>query len=187
MSSAGLLVEGYGAVIESLTSLDEIRWYAIRTRSRHEKIATEQLDKRGVETFLPLVNQLRQWSDRKKEVDVPLFSGYCFVRLNYAIGEQRLTVLQTHGVVSFVGVQRTGVPIPDAQIEDLRTVLSSKIPVKEHNFLRIGQRVRVRGGALNGVEGILASQSKERSLVISIESIQRSVSIRVEGYNVEPV
>ncbi|MFZ0817498.1 MAG: hypothetical protein WAM78_18380, partial [Candidatus Sulfotelmatobacter sp.] len=71
--------------------------------------------------------------------------------------------------------------------DDLRTVLAQKIPVKEQSFLRIGQRVRVRGGALNGVEGILASQSKERSLVISIESIQRSVSIRVEGYDVEPV
>jgi transcription antitermination factor NusG len=187
MSSAGLLAEGPGVAIEPLTSLDEIRWYAVRTRSRHEKIATEQLDKRGIETFLPLVNHLHQWSDRKKEVDVPLFSGYCFVRLNYTAGEQRLTVLQTHGVVSFVGVQRTGVPIPDAQIDDLRTVLSNKIQVKEHSFLRIGQRVRVRGGALNGVEGILASQSKERSLVISIESIQRSVSLRVEGYDVEPV
>jgi transcription antitermination factor NusG len=187
MSSAGLQVEGTGTVIESLTSLDAIRWYAVRTRSRHEKIASEQLDKRGIETFLPLVNQLRQWSDRKKEVDVPLFSGYCFVRLNYEVGEQRLTVLQTHGVVSFVGVQHTGVPIPDSQIDDLRTVLSQKIPVKEHSFLRIGQRVRVRGGALNGVEGILASQSKERSLVISIESIERSLSIRVEGYDVEPV
>jgi transcription antitermination factor NusG len=187
VSCAGCLVEGPGVVIEPLTALDEIRWYAIRTRSRHEKIATEQLDKRGIETFLPLINQLRQWSDRKKEVDVPLFSGYSFVRLNYAAGEQRLTVLQTHGVVSFVGVQRTGLPIPDAQIEDLRTVLAHKVPVKEHSFLRIGQRVRVRGGALNGVEGILAAQSKERSLVISIESIQRSVSIRVEGYDVEPV
>jgi transcription antitermination factor NusG len=187
MSSSGLLVEGNGAVTGRLTSPDEIHWYAVRTRSRHEKIATQQLDSRGIETFLPLMNQVRQWSDRKKEVEVPLFSGYSFVRLNYSISEQRLSVLRTHGVVSFVGVQHTGVPIPDAQIEDLRTLLANKIPVKEHKFLRIGQRVRVRGGALNGVEGILASQSGERSLVISIESIERSLSIRVEGYDVEPV
>jgi transcription antitermination factor NusG len=187
MSSSGLLVEENGAVIGSFDSLGEVRWYAVRTRSRHEKIATQQLDSRGIETFLPLVNQVRQWSDRKRQVEVPVFSGYSFVRLNYSIGEQRMSVLQTHGVVSFVGVQRTGVPIPDAQIENLRTLLASKIPVKEHQFLRIGQRVRVRGGALNGIEGILASQSGERSLVISIESIQRSLSIRVEGYDVEPV
>jgi transcription antitermination factor NusG len=173
--------------MESLASVDEIHWYAVRTRSRHEKIATQQLESRGLETFLPLVNQVRQWSDRKKEVELPLFSGYCFVRLNYSSSERRLGVLQTHGVVSFVGVQRTGVPIPDSQIEDLRTLLNNKIPMKERTFLQVGQRVRVRGGALDGVEGILTSQSGERSLVLSIESIQRSLSIRVEGYDVEPV
>jgi transcription antitermination factor NusG len=187
MNGSVLLMAENGAEIGSLEASDEIHWYAVRTRSRHEKIATQQLESRGLETFLPLINQVRQWSDRKKEVELPLFSGYCFVRLNYASSERRLGVLQTHGVVSFVGVQRTGVPIPDAQIDDLRTLLTNKIPMQERKFLRIGQRVRVRGGALDGVEGILAAQSGERILVISIEPIQRSLSIRVEGYDVEPV
>jgi transcription antitermination factor NusG len=187
MSSSVLLAAGDEAGIGTLESIDEVRWYAVRTRSRHEKIATQQLESRGLETFLPLINQVRQWSDRKKEVELPLFSGYCFVRLNYSSSERRLGVLQTHGVVSFVGVQRTGVPIPDSQIDGLRTLLANKIPMQEHKFLRIGQRVRVRGGALDGVEGILAAQSGSRSLVISIEPIERSLSIRVEGYEVEPV
>jgi transcription antitermination factor NusG len=187
MNSSALLAMGNEAEAGSSDALGETRWYAVRTRSRHEKIATQQLESRGLETFLPLVNQVRQWSDRRKEVELPLFSGYCFVRLNYSSSERRLGVLQTHGVVSFVGVQRTGVPIPDSQIEDLRTLLDNKIPMKERAFLRVGQRVRVRGGALDGVEGILASQSGERSLVLSIESIQRSLAIRVEGYDVEPV
>jgi len=96
-------------------------------------------------------------------------------------------VLSTHGVAGFVGVQRTGVPIPDGQIEDIRTLLSNKVAMKSHSFLKVGQRVRIRGGALDGVQGILVSLNGDRSLVISLESIERSLSIRVEGYNVEPV
>jgi transcription antitermination factor NusG len=90
-------------------------------------------------------------------------------------------------VAGFVGIQRTGDPIPDNQIEDIRTLLSNKVDVKAHSFLKIGQRVRVRGGALDGVEGILVSANGDRSLVISLNSIERSLSIRVEGYDVEPV
>jgi len=165
----------------------DLRWYAVRTRSRHEKIATQQLQTRGIETFLPVVNQTHRWSDRKKQVEVPLFSGYTFVRVEYASNEQRIQVLQTHGVAGFVGTQRAGDPIPDNQIEDIRTLLSNKVAVKAHSFLKIGQRVRVRGGALDGVEGILVSANGDRSLVISLNSIERSLSIRVEGYDVEPV
>jgi len=166
---------------------DELRWYALRTRSRHEKTATQQLETRGIETFLPSVMRVHRWSDRKKQVEVPLFSGYTFARVVYSSNEQRLRVLQTHGVVGFVGVQRTGIPIPDSQIEDLRTLLSNAVPVKEHSFLRVGQRVRLRGGALDGVQGILVSHHGERSLVISLDPIERSLSIRVEGYEVEAI
>ena len=190
MSSAGQVAGlDYSSMV--LASLEESRpeelhWYAVRTRSRHEKIASQQLQTRGIETFLPVVTQTHRWSDRKKQVEVPLFSGYTFVRLAYASNEQRIQVLQTHGVAGFVGVQRTGVPIPDNQIEDIRTLLSNKVDMKTHSFLKVGQRVRVRGGALDGVQGILVSHSGERSLVISLEPIERSLSIRVEGYDVEP-
>lgn len=190
MSSAGQIVGlDYSSMV--LASFEESRpnelhWYAVRTRSRHEKIASQQLQTRGIETFLPVVTQTHRWSDRKKQVEVPLFSGYTFVRLAYSSNEQRIQVLQTHGVAGFVGVQRTGVPIPDTQIEDIRTLLSNKVDMKTHSFLKIGQRVRVRGGALDGVQGILVSHSGERSLVISLEPIERSLSIRVEGYDVEP-
>ena len=151
MSSAGQIVGlDYSSMV--LASFEESRpnelhWYAVRTRSRHEKIASQQLLTRGIETFLPVVTQTHRWSDRKKQVEVPLFSGYTFVRLAYSSNEQRIQVLQTHGVAGFVGVQRTGVPIPDNQIEDIRTLLSNKVDMKTHSFLKIGQRVRVRGGA----------------------------------------
>jgi transcription antitermination factor NusG len=190
MSSAGQIVglDYSSMVLASLEESrpDELHWYAVRTRSRHEKIASQQLQTRGIETFLPVVTQTHRWSDRKKQVEVPLFSGYTFVRLAYSSNEQRIQVLQTHGVAGFVGVQRTGVPIPDNQIDDIRTLLSNKVDMKTHSFLKVGQRVRVRGGALDGVQGILVSHSGERSLVISLEPIERSLSIRVEGYDVEP-
>ena len=190
MSSAGQVagLDYSSMVLASLEESrpDELHWYAVRTRSRHEKIASQQLQTRGIETFLPVVTQTHRWSDRKKQVEVPLFSGYTFVRLAYSSNEQRIQVLQTHGVAGFVGVQRTGVAIPDNQIEDIRTLLSNKVDMKTHSFLKVGQRVRVRGGALDGVQGILVSHSGERSLVISLEPIERSLSIRVEGYDVEP-
>jgi transcription antitermination factor NusG len=95
--------------------------------------------------------------------------------------------LQTQGVVDFVGMQGRGIPIPEEQIEAVKTLISGEVPFTKHAFLRVGQRVRVRGGSLDGVEGILLAQNGSRNLVISVESIQRSVSVRIEGYDVEPV
>jgi len=166
--------------------VEPAQWYAIRTRSRHEKMVSEQLGKSGVENFLPLVKRSRQWSDRVKEVEIPLFSGYTFVRLVLS-SPDRLRVLQTHGVAGFVGINCGGTAIPDNQIEDIRTLLRSEMPFEEQPFLRVGQRVRVRGGALDGVEGILSAQRDDRSLVISLEPIQRSLSVRIQGYDVEPI
>ena len=166
--------------------VEQAQWYAIRTRSRHEKMVADQLDKLGVENFLPLVKRTRQWSDRVKEVELPLFSGYTFVRVVLS-SPDRLRVLQTHGVAGFVGINCCGTAIPDNQIEDIRTLLASEVPFEEQPFLRVGQRVRVRGGALDGVEGILSAQNDDHSLVISLEPIQRSLSVRIQGYIVEPV
>jgi transcription antitermination factor NusG len=166
--------------------MEQEQWYAIRTRSRHEKMVAEQLERQGIESFLPLVKHTRKWSDRMKEVDLPLFSGYNFVRVVLS-SRDRLRVLQTHGVAGFVGINGFGTAIPESQIQDIRTLLASKLPFEEQAFLRVGQRVRVRGGALDGVEGILSAQNEDRSLVISLEPIQRSLSVRIQGYSVEPV
>ena len=165
---------------------EQAQWYAIRTRSRHEKMVSDQLEKQGIENFLPLVKRTRKWSDRTKEVELPLFSGYTFVRVVLS-SPDRLRVLQTHGVAGFVGINCSGTAIPENQIQDIRTLLSSKVPFEEQPFLRVGQRVRIRGGALDGVEGILSAQNDDRSLVISLEPIQRSLSVRIQGYTVEPV
>jgi transcription antitermination factor NusG len=164
----------------------EVRWYAIRSRSRAEKEITRQLDKHGIETFLPLVIEVRVWSDRHKKVQLPLFPGYTFVRIDYSSSSRR-EVLQARGVVGFVGMKGAGIPIPDEQIRDIQTVLANNVPCRDHSYLKVGQRVRVRGGSLNGLEGILVGQKGARNLIISVEPIQRSLSICVEGYEVEAV
>lgn len=164
--------------------LNEPQWYAIRTRSRHEKMVSDQLEQRGIESFLPLVKRTHKWSDRVKEVELPLFAGYTFVRVVLSSAD-RLRVLQVHGVAGFVGIQGSGTPIPESQIQDIRTLLASKVPFEEISSLTVGQRVRIRGGSLDGVEGILAAHNGDQSLMISIEPIQRSLCIRVQGYTVE--
>jgi transcription antitermination factor NusG len=160
------------------------QWYAIRTRSRHEKLVSEQLEQQGIETFLPLVKRIHKWSDRVKEVELPLFSGYNFVRVVLSSSD-RLRVLQAHGVAGFVGIHGAGTAIPESQMQDLRTVLASKVPFEERPFLKVGQRVRIRGGCLDGVEGVLGGHKGDQSLMISLEPIQRSLSIQIQGYAVE--
>lgn len=164
----------------------ETNWYAIRTRSRHERVAERQLHSKGIEAFSPVTSQIHQWSDRRKVVQAPLFAGYAFVRITPS-PEERVRVLRTFGVVSFVGSQGQGTPIPDSQIEAVRMLVASNVAFAKHPFLRVGQRVRVRGGSLDGVEGILIALNGSRNLVISVELIQRSLSLRIEGYELEPV
>jgi transcription antitermination factor NusG len=101
--------------------------------------------------------------------------------------EKRLRVLRTDGVISFVGSQRAGTPIPEEQIDAVRTLLERKVPCTAHPFLKVGQRVRVRGGALDGVEGLFVSQNGDNSIVISVEAIQRSLAVRINGYDLDVV
>jgi transcription antitermination factor NusG len=183
----------YGLEIQSelkpalpgLTSAGEdFNWYAIRTKPRHEKWIAGQLQQKGVFTFLPLLQQIHRWSDRRSKVEVPMFSCYAFVRI-VQTAEERLKILRTPGVLGFVGSEREGTPIPSDQIENLQIALREKIPCVVHPFIRVGQRVRVRGGSLDGIEGILLRQGKDESLIVSVELLQRSVAIRVNGYDVE--
>jgi transcription termination/antitermination protein NusG len=165
--------------------LNEPCWFAVRTRSRHEKMVSEQLGKLGIENFLPLIKRTRKWSDRTKEIEMPVFSGYSFVRMVFS-SAARLRVLQTHGVAGFVGPNNLGMAIPDSEIQDVRRLVASSVPFEEHTFLKVGQRVRIRGGSLDGVEGILSAHDEDQSLVVSVELIQRSLSVRIQGYQVEP-
>jgi transcription termination/antitermination protein NusG len=162
------------------------QWFAIRTRSRHEKRVAEDLSEKAVPVFLPLRQVERQWSDRRKVVDAPLFTGYVFVRIE-ATASGRVPVLQTNGVIEFLGVRGIGIPIPEAEIAAIQTVVRARVEVEEHPFLQVGQRVRICGGSLDGLEGILTAKDGRKSLVVSIDLIERSVAMRISGYRVEAV
>ena len=137
-----------GAIVEN--------WYAVHTRARHERMVAQRLKDQGVTTFLPLVSEVHRWSDRQKTVELPLFGCYVFVKLP-PTGNERLRVLQIDGVFRFVGIRGIGTPIAESQIDAVRTLIGQQVPWTAHPFLQIGQRVRVRGGSLDGVEGILVS------------------------------
>ena len=183
MSTISQMVDAVSVPVTSVTASDA-KWYAIRTRSRHEKVAARELDAQGICAFLPLMTSIRQWSDRRTKVEMPLFPGYAFVRVDYFSGD-RVRVLRTTGVVDFVGQKTDGSSIPDEQIESIRTILIRNVPVKDHPFLSVGQRIRVRNGALSGVEGILVAVKGTRQLVISVEPIQRSLCISLDDYQIE--
>jgi transcription antitermination factor NusG len=173
------------AHLPSLNSVpNELSWYAVHTRARHEKRVAAQFEEKRVCTFLPLLRQIHKWSDRRVNVEVPMFSCYAFVRVVHTV-EERLKVLRTPGVLGFVGSERQGTPIPDEQIETLQTAIRENIPCFPYPFIRAGRRVRIRGGSLDGVEGILVRQGADQSLVVSVELLRRSVAIRVEGYEIE--
>jgi transcription antitermination factor NusG len=161
-------------------------WYAVHTRARHEKVVAQRLTEQGVTTFLPMITEVHRWSDRKKSVELPLFGCYVFVKLP-STGEERLRVLRIDSVFKFVGARGLGTPIAEAQIDAVRTLIGQQLPWSAHPFLQIGQRVRVRGGALDGVEGILLSRNDDNTLVVSIDAIQRSLAVRIQGYDLEPV
>ena len=186
MSSSQLHIESIPQFLPLNCTLEESNWYAVHTMARHEKRVAAQFEEKRVCTFLPLLHQIHRWSDRRSMVEVPMFSCYAFVRIAQTT-EERLKVLRTPGVLGFVGSERQGTPIPDEQIESLQTAIRDKIPCAAHPFISVGQRVRIRGGSLDGTQGILVRQGSEQSVVVSVELLQRSVAIRVEGYAIELV
>jgi len=161
-------------------------WFAIQTWPRYEKKVACELQEKGIKAFLPLSSAKHQWSDRQRLVQLPLFPSYVFVRITYSM-DARISVLRTNGVSSFVGVRGMGTAIPDREIEAVRTVLEHRVPFEPYSFLRIGERVRIRGGSLDGIEGVLTALDGDQSVVISVNLIQRSIAVRITGYKVEPV
>lgn len=192
------MTEKGGALSLSITPFNEngisprapleepLSWFAVQTKPRHEKKVDAELRVKGIRSFLPLHRERRPWSDRYQWVELPMFSQYVFVKL-LPTAESRLRVLQTGGTVQFVGATGCGTAIPNEQIESLSAIVSHRVPAAPHEFLRVGERVRIRGGALEGIEGILSAIQNDRSLVVSVDLIQKSVAIRIDGFEVERV
>lgn len=178
-------VASHGPAVFSLEEpRTNLRWYAVQTWPRYEKKISAEFQRKEVETFLPLFSSKHQWSDRRRTVHLPLFPGYVFVRIGPA-PRARIPVLRANGVVGFVGARGVGVPIQDEEIDSVRLLLAGGVAIQQYPFLNVGQRVRVRGGSLDAVEGILVKKNDDLSLVVSIDIIQRSISVRISGYQIE--
>jgi transcription antitermination factor NusG len=161
----------------------QTQWFAVQTRYRFEKKVVAQLNHKNCEVYLPLLTEHHTWSDREKAVTTPLFPGYAFVRIDPS-PVTRQAVLQTAGLIGFVSFGGIVAVVPPKQIEDLQLLLQEKGLFSLHAFVHSGQRVRIRGGCLHGLEGVLAQHEKGK-LMISIESIQRSLAIEIRGYELE--
>ena len=157
-------------------------WYAAYTCSRYEKCVAKQLEERRVECFLPLYRSWRRWKDRRKQVDLALFPGYVFVRIAL---QQRLRVLELPGVVRLVSFNGQPAPLPEQDIEALRSALEQRIYAEPHPYLRIGRKVRVVHGPLAGTQGILVRNKDKFRVVISLEVLMRSVAVEVDAADVQ--
>jgi transcription termination/antitermination protein NusG len=161
-------------------------WYAVHTMSRHERLVVHQLGRDGLTVFFPTVTEVHRWTDRTKSVESALFPGYLFIHGTMSPDIRRL-LLFARGVVGLITMAGEPVPIPDEQIENIQTLLASRVRCADHPFLKLGQRVRIRGGALDGVQGTLTGHNGRKGLVVSIEGIQRSLAISIEGYEFEVI
>ena len=159
-------------------------WFAIYTKHQHEKLAAGSLAYKGFEVFLPLYTAVRQWSDRTKELSLPLFPCYLFLRRGL---EQRLSILTTPGVQGLVGFAGVAAIIPDVEIEALRRALVRGARVEPHPFLKCGDWVRVKCGPLEGIEGVLVRHKSQFRLVLSVELVQKSAAVEVDAWGVERV
>ena len=157
--------------------LAHLRWYALRTKSRHEKLVRDQLDKQGIEPLLPTVKRLSQWKDRKKEIEIPLFSGYCFVRFSRL---EKTPVKKIVGVVEIVGSGNRPEPIPEQEIDALRLLMTSVLPYDPHPYLHEGMQVEVVRGPLQGAHGILLRKEKRHRLVIGVRLIQQAAAVEID-------
>ena len=159
-------------------------WYAIWTRSRHEQVVRDQLERKGLEAFLPTVTRWSRWKDRRKKIDWPLFPGYCFARFE---SEKRLPILTCTGVVSIVSVAGTPAPIPDFELDSVRVLTGSDLLFDPCPLIHEGTMVEVTHGQLRGVIGRLVSKDAHRSrLVLSVDLIGQALSVDVDAADVRP-
>jgi transcription termination/antitermination protein NusG len=159
-------------------------WYAVRTRHQHEKKVAHALSDKDFEVFLPLYAMRRRWKDRVKELRLPLFPSYLFLRANM---DRKVEILRVPGVHRFVGFGGLPAAIPEEEIATVRRALDTSAPIQPHPFLTVGDRVKVKSGPLAGIEGILVRQKNQCWLVLSIESLTKSVCVEVELSKVEPL
>jgi transcription antitermination factor NusG len=158
-------------------------WYAIWTRSRHEKIVRDQLDRKHVDVFLPTIGKWSRWKDRKKKIDWPLFPGYVFARF---VADERIGVLKVDGVVQIISNNGVLSPIPEEEIESIKTLVNSELAYDPVPLVKEGDMVRVVHGPLKGVVGRLMRKGAHARLVLSVDLIGQAVSVEIDAADVKP-
>jgi transcription antitermination factor NusG len=159
-------------------------WFALQVKPLREKHVGSLLAAKGFTEFVPLYRDRRRWSDRIKEIELPLFPGYLFCRLD---PNNRLPVLMTDFVKYIVGAGRTPIPVDDSEVEAIRTIVTSGQDALPWKFLQAGCMARIQEGPLQGLEGVLIEVKKRHRLVVSVTILQRSVAVEVEREWVRPV
>jgi len=160
-----------------MNQTNSIHWYVLRTKFRHEKLVRDRLERQGIESLLPTVRRLSQWKDRKKEIEVPLFSCYCFVRVS-ELGWN--TVRMVTGVLEIIGSGDQPEPVLDEEIAGLKRLMTNVLPYDAYPYLHEGMRVEVVRGPLQGIRGILLRKEKAYRLIIGIQLIKQAVTIAVD-------
>ena len=162
---------------------DDVEWYAIWTRSRHEQVVREQIALKQYDAFLPTIPRWSRWKDRKKKIDWPLFPGYCFARFDPA---EALTILKCTGVVNIVSFEGKPAPIPAHEIESIRTLISTDLQYDPCPLIKEGMMVEVVHGALKGVVGRLMRKGAHARLILTVDLIGQGVSVEVDASDVKP-
>ena len=161
--------------------MNDVHWYALWTRSRHEQVVRQQLEQKRIESFLPTVTKWSRWKDRKKQIDWPLFPGYCFARFNAA---ERLPILKCTGVVSIISFEGEPAAIPEHEIDGIRQLVESELAYDSCPMIKEGMMVEVTHGPLKGVIGRLVRKGAHARLILSVDLIGQAVSVEVDAGDV---
>lgn len=159
-------------------------WFALRVKSRSERLVATMARNKGFEEFLPVYQCRRRWSDRVKSIELPLFQGYVFCRMD---PRYRLALLTIPGALHFVGIGKIPVAIDDAEIATIQAAVNSGLTTEPWPYLNVGQAVRVEEGPLAGLTGILTEARKEQRIVVSVTLLRRSVAVEIERHWVTPL
>lgn len=170
-------------------SHDEKKWHALYVRSRSEKKVLSQLEDMGIEAYLPLITEVKQWSDRRKKVEEPLFKSYVFV---HSSDKQYITILNVYGVVKFVTFEHEAVVVPENQILAIKKFVGEyergeEFKIKNDEELKVGQKVRIINGPMKGLVGRLDTIRNKRHLIVYIEVVGQFIPVHIPRAKVEPV
>lgn len=170
-------------MIETTLRENELPWFAVHVRTRHETAIGSFLQAKGYEQFVPLYKLKKRWSDRVKITDAPLFPGYLFCRFD---PQYRLPILKTPGVIQIMGYNRIPTAIEDTEMVAIQTVIESGMQTQPWPFLAVGEQVRIGSGSLQGLTGIVMKMKENHRLVLSVSLLRRSVAVEIDSSLLEP-